>query len=1059
MKTIPPLRYLIPLLLLLTALLSAVISLQYFLPDNEQIKTQNIADISQVISLLQTAPNTVATENNTDKANSYLQNIKTRLLSEQGTKKSNIITFFILAVLITALLWLLFYAFITRRVNHLVKLTEKVSFSNFSIKHSLYGGDEFAHIGNALELMAKELEHQHEALIINEKRLRKSQLFANVASWCLDIESSELRGSENISELLGLDAQRTSINYLHFIELVHPDDRQRVEHHVKKCLEEHTEYNIQHRIIKPDGQTYWVQESGNLIYDESEKPKYLLGMIRDITEQKLFEIHMLNTRRDLNHQRLAIDLHAIVATTDIAGNITYVNDKFTEISGYSKDELLGQNHRILNSAYHPKEFFIDLWETISSGKVWEGNICNRRKNGEYYWVHTTITPHLNAQGKPDSYTSIRTDITDLKNTSDQLHLQASALESVADGIVLTDNQGKIQWVNSAYTHLTGYSFKDAIGNTPRIVKSGKYDKTFYKQLWDTILAGKTWYGETWNKAKNGHLYLEEERITPVRNKNNEITHFVAIKRDITERKKIERELAQFKSTLDETLDCVFIFEPNDFVFTYANQGAIDQIGYTQKELMQMRPCDIKPDFDEEKFRQFVTPLITGNEHSITFETIHQHKDGHRIPVEIFLQYITPDKETARYVAIVRDISNRQQLQRQLQQSQKMEAVGQLTGGIAHDFNNILASVLGYTELAREELKQYNNSDIDAYLAEIYKSGARARDLVEQMLAFSRGGDQQYQSLLAAPLIKETLRMMGSTLPSSIELNVQIKDDQLHINTDPVQLHQLVMNLCINARDAMNGKGRINIQLSQINNLNHECSGCHEKFSGNFVQIIVSDTGTGIKPEDLQRIFDPFYTTKEVGRGSGMGLAMVHGIMHDHDGHILVETEMDKGSRFTLLFPLTEKKQSVDNKNTEINITTESSEVASNASVLIVDDEASVGRFIGEILKNQGYKIHIETNSRQALLTFNQTPQAFDLLITDQTMPDMTGAELAQSIKLIRPDLPIILCSGYSNDVEENNISTFGIDVFISKPIDTQKLLLAAKRLVQIKKEDDERDGN
>lgn len=248
-----------------------------------------------------------------------------------------------------------------------------------------------------------------------------------------------------------------------------------------------------------------------------------------------------------------------------------------------------------------------------------------------------------------------------------------------------------------------------------------------------------------------------------------------------------------------------------------------------------------------------------------------------------------------------------ELQRQLQQAQKMEAIGQLTGGVAHDFNNILASIMGYTELLKDKLAVVGDEKTQRYLEQIYASSERARDLVVKMLTYSRGrgGVGEFEALTLTPLIEESLRMLSSDLPSTIEIDLQLEAEDLAVMTQPVQLQQLVMSLWLNARDAMQGNGRITIGLQRVNSVVVDCSSCHEKFAGDYIQFFVRDTGPGIKPEQLGRIFDPFYTTKQLGtdKGTGMGLAMVHGIMHDHDGHIVVETELEKGTTFNLLFPV------------------------------------------------------------------------------------------------------------------------------------------------------------
>jgi PAS domain S-box-containing protein len=550
-----------------------------------------------------------------------------------------------------------------------------------------------------------------------------------------------------------------------------------------------------------------------------------------------------------------------------------------------------------------------------------------RANGEDFPAEVLLTP-MQLGGQHVLQAIVR-DITERKQTEAQLIKLSRAVEQSPVSIVITDKDGNIEYVNPKFSEITGYSYVESIGQNPRILKSGHQSPEFYKDLWQTITSGKQWSGELLNKKKNGEMFWEKTLISPIINKNGDVTNFITIKEDITKHKQAQAE--------------------------------------------------------------------------------------------------------------------RQQLQKQLQQAQKMEAIGQLTGGIAHDFNNMLASIMGYTELTQEAIAQYDNDQIQGYLSEVYKSGSRARDLVAQMLAFSRGGEGELEPLMLSPLIKESLKMLASTLPSSIEIDLQLGGDELTVMTSPVQLHQLIVNLCINARDAMDGKGHITIGLARVNDVVTECCSCHERVVGDYIQLFVRDTGSGIQPEQLGRIFDPFYTTKEVGKGSGMGLSMVHGIMHDHGGHIVVETASGKGTTFTLLFPVMDVQ--VDIVNVEnVDANTPSGQTL-DGNILIVDDEPSVGHFIGELLKSNGCQVTVETDSQSALSRFKQNPDAFDLVVTDQTMPGMTGAELAQAMIAIRPELPVILCTGYSDHIDEAKAKSLGIKAYVNKPIATDKFLRLVRELL------------
>ncbi|NOZ11017.1 MAG: PAS domain-containing protein [Gammaproteobacteria bacterium] len=417
------------------------------------------------------------------------------------------------------------------------------------------------------------------------------------------------------------------------------------------------------------------------------------------------------------------------------------------------------------------------------------------------------------------------------------------------------------------------------------------------------------------------------------------------------------------------------------------------------------------------------------------------------------------------IVTLRSHKERHQLNIQLRQAQKMEAIGQLTGGIAHDFNNILASILGFTSLALQRFANNNQPELREYLNEVSQAGERARDLVSQMLAFSRTGSSTVSRVPISPMIKEVVKMLHSTLPSSIELSGHCDTDVPAVMMEPVQLQQVLMNVCINARDAVGGKGRLDIRARRVRirkNSNQEilqsvpsnavlrctCDACHiEIASGNYVELSVQDTGTGISVDELERIFEPFFTTKDVDKGTGMGLSMVYGIIHQHEGHILVDTELGLGTTFRLLLPIAEGV-SIHEPGAQSDVKLIPKNLK-GARILIVDDEESIGRFMGSLLENRGGKITVLTESRAALDLFSQDPAAFDLIITDQTMPGLTGVELAQKVMALRPELPVILCTGYSEQVDEVKSKALGIRGYLTKPMEIKTLFNMVVKLLAV----------
>ena len=390
-------------------------------------------------------------------------------------------------------------------------------------------------------------------------------------------------------------------------------------------------------------------------------------------------------------------------------------------------------------------------------------------------------------------------------------------------------------------------------------------------------------------------------------------------------------------------------------------------------------------------------------------------------------------------------AEREQLHQQLLQARKMEAIGQLTGGIAHDFNNILASIMGYTELALLRFAQTKEGKLFDYLTEVHRAGGRARDLVGQMMAFSRRDFGSPRMLDARPLVTEIVKMLGSTFPSTIQVNTEFEEKLPMILMDPVQLQQVVMNLCINARDAMNGKGQLTIRGRNLTVKSGKCTSCHTDVTGEFLELVIEDNGSGMDQALLDKIFDPFFTTKEVGSGTGMGLSVVHGIVHEHKGHIQLQTVPGRGTVFRLLLPAqVGETKTIERIKAECNM----SEHIGHGRILVVDDESSLANYFTELLSEQGFQVKAFTDAKAALSHFETDPSAVDLVITDQTMPNLTGSELATQMLALRPNLPVILCTGYSAQIDESSAKKLNIRSYFRKPVEANALLAAVKQLIE-----------
>jgi len=423
------------------------------------------------------------------------------------------------------------------------------------------------------------------------------------------------------------------------------------------------------------------------------------------------------------------------------------------------------------------------------------------------------------------------------------------------------------------------------------------------------------------------------------------------------------------------------------------------------------------------------------------------RDGSQFPAELAITTAAgPDGPF--YIGYLRDItqakqaeSERSRLEEQLRQAQKMEAIGHLTGGIAHDFNNILTSILGYAVMAEERIGAGDDERLRRHLEQIRRSGERARDLIAQMLTFSRGRRGEVRPVDPAPLVKETVKLFGSTFPSSIQLRFELAAGVPRVLSDPIQFEQVLVNLCINARDAIDGRGQILIGLTHRPRLDLVCSSCRQHVHGAYVELAVHDDGSGIAREHLDRIFEPFFTTKPVGAGSGMGLATTHGIVHEHGGHIVVEAPPEGGTLFRVLLPPAEEG-GVHTTPADTGDGTPASALPA-AHILLVEDEESVRGFMREFLESRGFTVSEAVDGQAALdwLAAAATPP--DLVITDQTMPRMTGLELAHALHAREPAVPTILYTGYREQFDDGRLDDACLSstlvACLRKPVDLLEL--------------------
>ena len=512
-------------------------------------------------------------------------------------------------------------------------------------------------------------------------------------------------------------------------------------------------------------------------------------------------------------------------------------------------------------------------------------------------------------------------------------------------------------------------------------------------------------------------------------------------------KKIKETEQRFQQLFRHSHAIALIVDPTNSRILDANDAATNFYGYNLDELITYNFDIFLPDSSQSTLLQLNQSLIFDGTSTVTQ---HRLQNGQIRDVEIISNPVEINNELLVYLVItnitekLKEKEQRLQLNKELEQARKMEALGQLTGGIAHDFNNMLGIIMGYTDLTQTKLSNYPDNKIHEYLDNVTVASNRAKELIASMMLFSRSGDGDYQTINISHLVKEDIKMLRSIIPTSVEIHSNINENLPAILIEPVKLQQLLMNLCVNARDAMNAEGSIIINLDWHKNVENTCLVCYENISGDWIELSVTDTGTGMSDDVVQHLFEPFFTTKAKGKGTGMGMAVVHGIVKDINAHIIIDTEIGKGTRINVLF----KPADENTNDSEIKKETTISKTNNHERILIVDDEESLSQLLGDTLENYDYRCTCFSSPRKALAEFKKSPDKFDLIISDQTMPGLTGLEMVKLMREVRPDIPVIISTGYSESIDASIAQKNNILLF-KKPLKNQLLLTAINDIFKV----------
>jgi PAS domain S-box-containing protein len=604
---------------------------------------------------------------------------------------------------------------------------------------------------------------------------------------------------------------------------------------------------------------------------------------------------------------------------------------------------------------------------------------------------------------------------------------AIVLNTIPQSVFWKDLRGRYLGCNIPFAKVAGLDTPDDIaGKTDFDLPWPRSEAEAYRADDQAVIAGnqqRLHSIEPLQRADGSRIMIDTSKI-PLVDAHNAPFGLVGIFEDITERiraeEKSRKAAEEWRTTFDSTSDLFFLMDI-DHRITKANKTVSEFLNLPMEKIIgqycyELIHCTTAPPPE--------CPLSRLRQ-SVKHEDAELYLERQNIWVQSTVDPVLGENgELLGIVHIVRDISARKKLEDQLRQAHKMEAIGTLAGGIAHDFNNILSAIIGYGELCLYEADPA--SPMHDNLQQVLHAGHRARDLVHQILAFSRRGETELKPVETAVILKEALKLLRSTLPTTIEISARI-DSRALIMGNPTQIHQIVMNLCTNAAYAMEEKGGIlTIGLTETN-IDDPASSEVQLAPGPYLQFTVADSGEGIAPEHLDTIFEPYFSTKPEGEGTGLGLSVVHGIVHSCGGDIRVRSELGKGTVFDVFLPLV-KRPAFEVRAEKHKLT------GGTEKVLFVDDEAAIAVMVRKQLQRLGYQVDTRTDSREALALFKERPVDFDLVITDMTMPHMSGDKLAQEMLKISPHIPIILCTGFSKQISEQKARLSGIKAVATKPL-------------------------
>ncbi len=735
-----------------------------------------------------------------------------------------------------------------------------------------------------------------------------------------------------------------------------------------------------------------------------------------------------------------------IFVSDMNARLIDANREACEGLGYTREELLTLSLCDIDPDFETEQHVKILREGLSAGKTLTIESSHRRKDGSLFPVEIHIGK-LEIGGQP-AILGIARNISERRQVEEKIQGQQIFLQNALDSLthpfyVIDANDYTIKLANKASRfgeYREGGKCFQLTHNRSEPCAGDEHPCS----LVEVKRTKKPVVIEHIHTDQTGGKSIVEIHAYPVFDGNGNISEIIEYCLDISERKQGEEERRRMVTAIEQGIDSVVITD-KDGMIQYVNPAFEQITGYTKAEVIGQNPKILQSGKHDALFYKEMWKALTSGK-AWRGHLINKKKDGTLFEEEASITPVLNEAgEIVNQVAVKRDVTEQMLLEEQLRQAQKMEAIGTLAGGIAHDFNNILVPILGYSELALARISP--DDPLAGDMHQVITAATRAKGMVQQILAFSRQAPQERKPFQPHLVVKEVLKLLRATLPSTIEIREEIPVDCGTILADPTQLHQILMNLCTNAYHAMRLTGGVlGVRLTKISIDDDSRVPNIELASGDYVLLEVSDTGCGMEQKTMTHIFDPYFTTKGKGEGTGLGLAVVHGIVKSCQGHITVYSEPGKGTRFHVYLPRIAETPYLAEANHNKAIPTGAERI------LVVDDDAVITTMLEAILQRLGYQVTSSGDSLEALALIEQDPMAFDLLITDMTMPHLTGFELTVKALAIRSDLPVILCTGFSDLINKEQAEALGIRAYLMKPISMHELGQAVRKVLDAKRE-------